>query len=308
MLRRGSIVSLLVPGLCLLAACDDGSGGGDLGAGGAASGGGAAVGGSPSAGGTASGGSSNPELPEPDDGVAPEREGFTLLWHDGFDTLDSSRWQAGTHTFTENAAQFGAEQVSVAEGYLKLSLVPLTTPSAENRQLGGAELRTLESFGHGRFETRARFASGSGVVSSIFTYYDHWADASLPENWNEIDVEFLGKDNAGVQFNVIHWNAQNQRTTHEKHHGTGFDPSAEFHDYAIEWLPDVVRFYVDEQLVHEQTDAIAQFLTLDQKLMMNVWAVMDTPALEAWAGKFESSSLPTAAYYDWVRVYSYDGP
>src|SRR5690606_18763020 len=111
----------------------------------------------------------------------------------------------------------------------------------------GGELRTLESFSYGRFEARIRFAPGSGVVSSLFTYYDHWADAAKPENWNEIDIEFLGKDSTQVQLNVIHWDASDQRTTHEKHVATGFNPSAEFHDYAIEWLPTEVRFFIDEQ-------------------------------------------------------------
>lgn len=308
--------ALLFPALAFSAACGEsapplGTGGaltGGAASGGAASGGvdGGLTGGAATGG--ATGGTPNLELPPNDETTAPTREGFTLLWEEHFDTLDLARWQTGTHTFVENAAQFTTENVTLESGYLKLSLTALDPPSAEGRSIAGGELRTLESFSYGRFETRARFARGSGVVSSLFTYYDHWADPELPENWNEIDVEFLGKDNAGVQFNVIHWNAQSQRTTHEQHHTTAFDPSAEFHDYAIEWVPDAVRFYVDDVLVHTQTEAIAEFLTLDQRLMMNIWAVMDTPNLNSWAGKFETTSLPTAAYYDWVRVYAYEAP
>jgi beta-glucanase (GH16 family) len=246
-----------------------------------------------------------PPLPDNDTTAAPERDGFTLLFEDHFDTLDTTRWQTASHTFTENAAQFDPSMVTIEDGFLRLGLEAAPSPSAEGREYRGGELRTIDFFGYGRFEARIRFAPGSGVVSSLFTYYDHWADPALPENWNEIDIEFLGKDPTHVQFNVIHWNAANQRTTHEQHAATAFDPSAEFHDYAIEWLPNVVNFYIDEELVHSQTDQIAEFLTLDSRLMMNVWPVQNTPNLTAWAGTFGPESAPTAAYYDWVRVYAH---
>lgn len=288
----------------------NGSTGGSTATGGApqGTGGGDGTGNNNDTGGT---GNSGPVAPPPppeenDTSPAPEREGFTLLFEDHFDTLDTTRWQTASHTFTENAAQFDASMVKVENGFLRLGLDVAPTPSAEGRNYLGGELRTLEFFGYGRFEARIRFAPGSGVVSSLFTFYDHYADPNLPENWNEIDIEFLGKDNTQVQFNVIHWNASNQRTTHEQHVTTGFDPSADFHDYAIEWLPDAVNFYIDDQLVHSQTDQIAEFLKLDSRLMMNVWPVQNTANLTAWAGTFSPDVLPTAAYYDWVRVYKYN--
>lgn len=258
--------------------------------------------------GAAAGGSTgSAELPPSEPAPAPELAGFALIFHDDFDSFDASRWQTATHTFAENAAQFAASQVSVENGYLTLTLAPSAAPTAEGRSFISGEARTVESFSYGRFEVRARFAPGSGVVSSLFTYYDHWADPALPENWNEIDVEFLGAHTDQVQFNVIHWNESDQRTTHEHEWSAGFDPAAEFHVYAIEWLPMAVNFYVDGALVHMQTDQIAEFLTLEQRMMMNVWPVMDTAALNSWAGRFEGGSTSTAAHYDWARVYRYVG-
>lgn len=296
--------ALLLP-LCL-AACDEGSsspaGNGNGNGSGSGGGGGAGNG----TGGEDNGGPVQPPLPENDTSPAPEREGFTLLFEDHFDELDPSRWQTASHTFTENAAQFDPSMVTIENGFLRLGLQAAERPSAEGREYLGGELRTHEFFGYGRFEARIRFAPGSGVISSLFTFYDHYADPDLPENWNEIDIEFLGKDSSRVQFNVIHWNASSQRTTHEQFVDTDFDPSAEFHDYAIEWLPDAVNFYIDDELVHSQTDQVSEFLTLDSRLMMNIWPVQNTPNLTAWAGTFAPESAPTAAYYDWVRVYAYD--
>lgn len=302
-------------------ACSDGDTS-DSNTGGPDGGGSAATGGSTSTGGTndpgtGGGGDTDPgpgtgggpvvmpPLPPNDTPETPDRENFTLLFEDHFDTLDLTRWQTASHTFDENAAQFDASMVTIEDGYLRLGLQAADSPTSDGRDYVGGELRTLDFFGYGRFEARIRFAPGSGVVSSLFTFYDHYADPDKPENWNEIDIEFLGKDNTQIQYNVIHWNAANQRTTHEKHVTTGFDPSAEFHDYAIEWLPTEVRFYIDDELVHTQTDQIEEFLTLDSRLMMNVWPVQNTPNLTSWAGTLDPASLPTAAYYDWVRVYAY---
>lgn len=310
-------LALAAPALvtCILALAtgcggDDGASGPELGTGGAstASGGSSGVGGSGAgASGTGGTGAGSAPLPPSEPAAPPELAGFELIFHDDFDTFDTSRWQKASHTFDENAAQFAASQVTVEGGYLTLTLEPSAAPTADDRSFISGEARTVESFSYGRFEVRARFAPGSGVVSSLFTYYDHWADPALPENWNEIDVEFLGAHTDQVQFNVIHWNASDVRTTHEHEWLTGFDPAAEFHVYVIEWLPTVVNFYVDGALAHTQTDQIAEFLTLDQRMMMNVWPVQDTAALNSWAGRYESGSSSTSAHYDWARVYRYVG-
>ncbi len=244
---------------------------------------------------------------DPENPAPPERPGFTLLFQDDFEAIDTSRWGTASHSFAENAAQFDPANVKVEDGFLQLIVNKADAPSSEGKLFRGGELRTHEFFGYGRFETRARFAKGSGLVSSLFTYYDHWADASLEENWNEIDIEYLGKNAGAVQFNVIHWNAAKVRTAHEKLWEVNFAPGDTFHVYAIEWLPTEVNFYIDEQLVHTQTDQVAEFLTLDSRLMMNAWVVENTPDLVAWAGAVDESALPAVSTYDWVRVYAWDG-
>ena len=57
----------------------------------------------------------------------------------------------------------------------------------------GAELTGLDQFKYGRFEARMKMAALSGTVSSMFVYYDNsWLKEDEP--WNEIDIEWLGKD------------------------------------------------------------------------------------------------------------------
>lgn len=244
--------------------------------------------------------SASPEielLPSPDD--------FSLLFQDDFDVIDAARWEQGSHTFGENSVQFSPEMVTTESGILRIGLAPNTTPEEGERSYLGGEMRTLDTFLYGRFETRAKFAPGSGVVSSLFTFYDHYSDPALPENWNELDIEFLGGHPKYVNFNVIHWSDGGHKTMHPAGAAVDFDPSSDFHVYTIDWLPDVVHFYVDGTLLHSQTREIKDHVNLPQKLMMNVWAVQNTPGLNEWAGEFDESALGNAAYYDWVRVYEY---
>lgn len=241
--------------------------------------------------------------PEPE--LLPDEGAFSLLFQEDFDALDPARWETGSHTFGENAAQFSPDMVTVSDGMLRIGLEENPDPAAERSYVSG-EVRTLETFLHGRFETRVKFAAGSGVVSSLFTFYDHFSDPALDENWNELDIEFLGGHPETIHFNVIHFSDAGYKTMHQAGAETPFDPADDFHVYTIDWLPNVVHFYVDGDLLHSQTNQIEEHLNLPQKLMMNVWPVQNTPGLNEWAGEFDESALGTAAYYDWVRVYELD--
>ncbi len=159
----------------------------------------------------------------------------------------------------------------------------------------GAELRTKVSFQYGRFEVRMKSAALSGMLSSFFTYHDN--DPDPIGNWNEIDIEILGRYNNDVQFNTI----TPGQVNHEYHQEVNFNPHEAFHVYAIEWTPDYVAWHVDSVEVYRQTDGHIQTLNLIQKLMMNIWP----PDYPDWVGNFDDSKLPVYAYYDWVKYYSY---
>ena len=226
--------------------------------------------------------------------------GWDLLWEETFDARDAAfeaRWDVGTHTFAGNEAQFVADNVIVQDGLLTLRL---TAEPAGSRLYSGAELRTDNETGfftYGRFETRMKAARGSGVISSLFTYrYDPW---------QEIDVEFKGRDTRAVQANLFYnlpgSNAPYEVPPFPADAPLPYDAADAFHVYAFEWEPGVVRWFVDGEQVLESQDP-DQVPYLPQQLMMNVWAT-DLP----WAGPFDPGALPAEAQYDWVRVYRRQG-
>jgi hypothetical protein len=210
---------------------------------------------------------------------------FTLVWQDDFNSFDPSRWEKATHTWNENLAQFVPENVTFAEGIMTLHLTD--EPTAQ-RQYSGAEYRTKDSYLYGKFVVRAKAAPGSGVISSFFTYRD-----PPDPTWNEIDIEFLGKNTTLIQFNPWwDWWPNCEPVTYD----LPYDTADDFHVYTFEWTPDYIRWTVDGDTYHVFRGG---GVNLSQKIMMNIWISSNTD----WAGPFNPNILPTAAQYDYVEYY-----
>ncbi|PIO47238.1 MAG: hypothetical protein CMR00_11400 [[Chlorobium] sp. 445] len=158
----------------------------------------------------------------------------------------------------------------------------------------GAEYRTRETFTYGRFEVRMRSVAGSGVLSSFFTYHPFTGGR---EQWNEIDIEILGRYSNEVQFNVITAN----EVSHAYRQVVNFNPHQDFHDYAFEWTPTYVAWFIDGREVYRQTGPHIQTLTRPQKIMMNIWQ----PIYTDWTGPFDPRILPLYPQYDNVRYYDF---
>lgn len=157
----------------------------------------------------------------------------------------------------------------------------------------GAEYRTKAAFTYGRFEVRMKSAQREGMLSSFFTYHE----ITTIDDWNEIDIEILGRYSDDVQFNPI----TPGQVNHVSHYQTSFNPSLDYHTYAFEWTPTYVAWFVEGKEVHRQTGAHIEALNLPQKIMMNIW----NPEYPNWAGAWDENVLPAFAYYDWVSYSSY---
>ena len=225
---------------------------------------------------------------------------WVLAWEENFDAKDAAfeeRWDYGTHTFDGNEAQFVPENIIVENGIMTLRL---TADATSQRRFSGAELRTDNEDGfmtYGRYEVRMKAAKGSGVISSFFTY--------RYQPWQEIDIEFKGRDTRDLQANIFYNggspgdanNAGYEVPPFPEDFRLPYDAAEEFHVYAFEWEPGVIRWFVDGEQVLESRDQ-TQVPYLPQQLMMNIW-ITDL----AWAGPLDASALPTEAQYDWIKVY-----
>lgn len=207
-----------------------------------------------------------------------------------FNTFDSERWsKAGIYS---NGAMFNAtwypEQVTILDGKMRLQIDKEDNETASPPYKSG-ELRTNDFYHYGLFEVNMKPAKSTGTVSSFFTYTGPWDWENDP--WDEIDIEFLGKDTTKIQFNYF----TNGVGGHEQYHELGFDASEDFNTYAFEWRPDSIRWFVNGKLVHTATENIPQ---TPQKIMMNLWPGI---GVDEWTGKFNGEDTPVVSQYNWVK-------
>jgi len=210
---------------------------------------------------------------------------------DAMDSFDSSIWQMADWA---NGGMFGCawkpDHISHSSGGMSISL-----DDQSNDQLNhtSGEYRTISSYSYGSFETSMRSAQGSGTVSSFFLYDDTSRD--------EIDVEILGKNPSQIQFNYF----VNGQGGHEKIIDLGFDSSAGFHTYKIEYDESSIDWYVDGRWqwgVNDQgLNGGSSMPSHSMKIMMNLWNGI---GVNDWLGVFTYSSTLNANY----NSVSYTGP
>lgn len=176
-------------------------------------------------------------------------------------------------------------------GLVLLLLFPLT---AAAQDCASAALQSREAFLYGRFEVRMQSAEGSGLVSSFFLY-NRDVNCNWPAVNNEIDIEMTGNLNGSVQFTTHYPFLQSYTYIHP----LDFNPHAGLHDYAIEWEPEAVRWFVDGELAYVQDAAYVGGLQHPMRLMMNLWAA-DSPA---WVGPW--TFMEAQSVYDEISVYAY---
>lgn len=152
----------------------------------------------------------------------------------------------------------------------------------------GGEWRSQERFGYGLFQVNMKPIKNPGVVSSFFTY----TGPSDGTKWDEIDIEFLGKDTTKVQFNYFTDGVGN----HEYLYDLGFDASQGFHTYGFDWQADHITWYVDGRAVYTAYNNIPN---TPGKIMMNTWPGV---GVDDWLVPYNGAT-PLYAYYDWI---SYD--
>lgn len=198
---------------------------------------------------------------------------------DGFECSDG--WTNGDPfnvTWRKNSVTF-------EDGKMQLTIDNDPVPS-KGIPYSGAEFRSKDFYGYGRYEVCMKAIKNDGVVSSFFTY----TGPSDNNPWDEIDIEVLGKDTTKVQFNYYTNGAGN----HEYMHDLGFDASEDFHIYAFEWHKDKIVWFVDGEEVYTADKDIP---VTEGKIMMNAWC---GKGVDGWLKAFDDSKLPVTAEYKYL--------
>ncbi len=243
---------------------------------------------------------------------------WKLVWRDEFDgasgpAVDSSKWNFDVggkgwgnnelETYTNRAVNAHLERGLLVITALKESF---TGPDGATRNYSSARLLTRNKFSqaYGRFEARIKIPYGQGIWPAFWLLGDNIGIAHWP-NCGEIDImENIGREPAIV---------------HGTFHGPGYSGgsgisaayalpngrkfSDDFHTFALEWEPNVIRFYVDGILYKTRTPADLPAGTtwvFDHPFFI----ILNVAVGGGWPGNPDATTVfPQQMLVDYVRVY-----
>ena len=194
---------------------------------------------------------------------------------------------------------WSGSNVLYEDGVMQLTIDENPDGSEENNnEYFGGEARSHEWYGYGDFEVRMKPAKKAGTASTFFTCTGDY-DTNLegePNPWDEIDIEFLGKDTTQVQFNYY----VNGQGGHEYMYDLGFDASEEFHNYGFRWTEDYICWFVDGEPVHKVEASEGNPMPAAAgRILMNYWC--GTSEAEGWMGAY-SDPGDEGPVYEWVKT------
>ena len=248
----------------------------------------------------------------------PTSSPWSLAWSDEFNApngslVDSSKWVTetggngwGNHELEYYTARPQNAQQQDGSLVVKVLAEKYTGSDGVTRNYTSARLKTQGKFSqaYGRFEARIKIPRGQGIWPAFWMMGDQIDKAGWPTD-GEIDVmENIGKEPAMVH-GTIHGPGYSgdKGITAPYSLPTGQSFADDFHLFAIEWEPKVIRFYVDDHLYATRTPADLSPGTkwvYDHPffLLLNVAVGGD------WPGNPDSSSpFPQTMLVDYVRVY-----
>lgn len=144
-----------------------------------------------------------------------------------FTSFRPTHWTKRSHRLGRSLLE--PSSVDVTDDVLRLTLPAQST--------NGAEIRSVEAFGFGRFEARLRVPHAPSSITGFFLY-------EPPDEAQEIDIEIFNDQTGKVMFTYYSAGQQVSRT-----HELPFDPTAGFHAYGFHYGPEGVDFSVDGELL-----------------------------------------------------------
>ncbi len=173
-----------------------------------------------------------------------------------------------------------------------------------------ARLKTEKKFQqtYGRFEARIQIPRGQGIWPALWLLGDDAAHAGWPAE-GEIDI----MENIGKEPSIVHGTIHGPGYSGAQGIGSAFSlPDGKafadaFHVYAVEWEPDVIRFYVDDNLYATRTPAD---LPKDTKWVYDhpFYIILNVAVGGDWPGNPDATTkFPQTMLVDYVRVYQRPG-
>jgi beta-glucanase (GH16 family) len=239
--------------------------------------------------------------------VVPDRAGWDLVWQDEFESpsVNTSEWSLINlkNSYNNELQYYRPQQASIVDGALRITA---TNQPFDGKLYRSARLESKDAFSYGRFEARIDLPTTQGMWPAFWLL----PNGTQWPTGGEIDI----LENRGSQPNLVssayHFQrnpgpccGQHEYIYDEYAPAVGGVP-VNFHDgyhtYAVEWEPGVMRFYVDDFMhwqVSEATHNVPIFATA-KNIILNLAVGGD------FGGNPNGSTVfPQHMDIDYVRVW-----
>ena len=122
----------------------------------------------------------------------------------------------------------------------------------------GGEIRTEKYFGYGSYRVEMKTDYAPGSFAAFFLYEDVKGDN------DEIDIEIYNDGSGQIDFVTF---TQGEKTNY-KIKELPFDPASDYHEYRIDYFPEKILFYVEDELMAAFN---SQLPSAKMKVMINHW-------------------------------------
>jgi beta-glucanase (GH16 family) len=194
------------------------------------------------------------------------------------------------------------ENARVENGHLILECKKERLPLGDNKsaEYTSASLTSKTNWLYGRFEIRAKLPAGRGIWPAFWTKGTNDARVGWP-GCGEIDImEFVGKI-PGHIYSTLHYPVDGAPQKDAKGLKTT-EPLDQFHIYAMEWFPDRIDFYFDDQNYHTVfTDKAGK--GPENPFRKPHYMLVNLALGGSWGGPVDNAVLPQQYVIDYIRVY-----
>jgi beta-glucanase (GH16 family) len=249
-------------------------------------------------------------------GINPAK--WNLVWRDEFDGPNGSAVDPGKWVLETGGSGWGNKELEyyttrpvnayVENGSLVIRALHETYTGPDNitRDYTSARLKTKGKFSvmYGRIEARLKIPYGQGIWPAFWMLGTGIDKVGWP-SCGEIDImENIGREPSKVH-GTIHGPGYSGSNGLEASYSltTGRRFADDFHVFAVEWEPNIIRFYVDGQLYKTRTPVDLPANTrwvFDREFFI----LLNVAVGGSWPGNPDASTVfPQSMMVDYVRVY-----
>ncbi|PIH56087.1 carbohydrate binding domain-containing protein [Paenibacillus sp. LK1] len=250
---------------------------------------------------------------------------WEMIWNDEFSSsaIDASKWTVqDTGLVYNNELQYYSPDNTriVKDGDRNVLQIEAKREQKSGKSFTSGKLITMGKgdWTYGKVVVRAKLLVQQGMWPAIWmmptdeAHYGGWPASG------EIDIMELigGKNKDHEVYSTIHYDAVKSDGSHGHDQGKFTLPAGEsfaddYHDFQVEWLPGMIRFYVDGKLHHQvnhwQTTAAGQpeSYTFPAPFDRPFYLILNLAVGGDWPGSPENEFVSEKMNVDFVRVYSY---